>query len=305
MAVVTLAQLLESGVHFGHQTRRWNPRMSQYIFTDRNGVHIIDLVQTAQLLEDAYDYLRTAAEAGKKVLFVGTKRQAAALIAQEASRCGAYYVNQRWLGGMLTNWTTIKTRVERLKELENLEESGNLDLRPKKEGAMLRRELFKLRKYLGGIKGMRKVPDIVVLVDQRREYTAVQECHKLDIPIVSLLDTNCDPDAVDVPIPANDDAIRSIKLILGKLADAIYEGRHGQLDTLSEDDYDDYGVEDFEDEEEEEAQVDVSDEGSEDADVSDESSEDADVSDESSEDADVSDESSDDTDSDDSTSEEE
>ncbi|MGC9505471.1 30S ribosomal protein S2 [Baaleninema sp.] len=260
MAVVTLAQLLESGVHFGHQTRRWNPRMSQYIFTDRNGVHIIDLVQTAQLLEDAYDYLRTAAEAGKKVLFVGTKRQAAGLIAQEASRCGAYYVNQRWLGGMLTNWTTIKTRVERLKELENLEESGNLDLRPKKEAAMLRRELFKLRKYLGGIKGMRKVPDIVVMVDQRREYTAVQECHKLDIPIVSLLDTNCDPNAVDVPIPANDDAIRSIKLILGKLADAIYEGRHGQLDTLSEDDYDDYSVEDFEDEEEEdvqEAQADV------------------------------------------------
>ncbi len=248
MAVITLAQLLECGVHFGHQTRRWNPRMSQYIFTDRNGVHIIDLVQTAQLLEDAYDYLRSAAEAGKKFLFVGTKRQAAAIIAQEADRCGAYYVNQRWLGGMLTNWTTIKTRVERLKELENLEESGNLDLRPKKEGAMLRRELFKLRKYLGGIKGMRKVPDIVILVDQRREYTAVQECHKLDLPIVSLLDTNCDPDAVDVPIPANDDAIRSIKLILGKLADAIYEGRHGELDSLSEDDYDDYSVDDFEDE---------------------------------------------------------
>lgn len=251
MAVVTLAQLLESGVHFGHQTRRWNPRMSQYIFTDRNGVHIIDLVQTAQLLEEAYDYLRSAAEAGKKFLFVGTKRQAAGIIAQEASRCGAYYVNQRWLGGMLTNWTTIKTRVERLKELENLEESGNLDLRPKKEGAMLRRELFKLRKYLGGIKGMRKVPDIVILVDQRREYTAVQECHKLDLPIVSLLDTNCDPNAVDVPIPANDDAIRSIKLILGKLADAIYEGRHGEPDALSEEDYDDYSVEAFEDDDEE------------------------------------------------------
>lgn len=262
MAVITLAQLLECGVHFGHQTRRWNPRMSQYIFTDRNGVHIIDLVQTAQLLEDAYDYLRSAAEAGKKFLFVGTKRQAAAIIAQEADRCGAYYVNQRWLGGMLTNWTTIKTRVERLKELENLEESGNLDLRPKKEGAMLRRELFKLRKYLGGIKGMRKVPDIVILVDQRREYTAVQECHKLDLPIVSLLDTNCDPDAVDVPIPANDDAIRSIKLILGKLADAIYEGRHGELDSLSEDDYDDYSVDDFEDDEVEsdETSDDVSDE---------------------------------------------
>lgn len=238
--------------------------MSQYIFTDRNGVHIIDLVQTAQLLEDAYDYLRSAAEAGKKFLFVGTKRQAAAIIAQEADRCGAYYVNQRWLGGMLTNWTTIKTRVERLKELENLEESGNLDLRPKKEGAMLRRELFKLRKYLGGIKGMRKVPDIVILVDQRREYTAVQECHKLDLPIVSLLDTNCDPDAVDVPIPANDDAIRSIKLILGKLADAIYEGRHGELDSLSEDDYDDYSVDDFEDDEVEsdETSDDVSDETS-------------------------------------------
>jgi small subunit ribosomal protein S2 len=264
MAVITLAQLLECGVHFGHQTRRWNPRMSQYIFTDRNGVHIIDLVQTAQLLEDAYDYLRSAAEAGKKFLFVGTKRQAAAIIAQEADRCGAYYVNQRWLGGMLTNWTTIKTRVERLKELENLEESGNLDLRPKKEGAMLRRELFKLRKYLGGIKGMRKVPDIVILVDQRREYTAVQECHKLDLPIVSLLDTNCDPDAVDVPIPANDDAIRSIKLILGKLADAIYEGRHGELDSLSEDDYDDYSVDDFEDDEVEsdETSDDVSDETS-------------------------------------------
>ncbi|OAB57888.1 30S ribosomal protein S2 [Phormidium willei BDU 130791] len=266
MAVITLAQLLECGVHFGHQTRRWNPRMSQYIFTDRNGVHIIDLVQTAQLLEDAYDYLRSAAEAGKKFLFVGTKRQAAAIIAQEADRCGAYYVNQRWLGGMLTNWTTIKTRVERLKELENLEESGNLDLRPKKEGAMLRRELFKLRKYLGGIKGMRKVPDIVILVDQRREYTAVQECHKLDLPIVSLLDTNCDPDAVDVPIPANDDAIRSIKLILGKLADAIYEGRHGELDSLSEDDYDDYSVDDFEDDEVEsdETSDEVSDETSDD-----------------------------------------
>jgi len=222
--------------------------MAQYIFTERNGVHIIDLVQTAQSIEDAYDYLRSAAEAGKKFLFVGTKRQAAGIIAQEAARCGAYYVNQRWLGGMLTNWTTIKTRVERLKELEHLEESGNLDLRPKKEAAMLRRELFKLQKYLGGIKGMRKVPDIAILVDQRREYTAVQECHKLDIPIVSLLDTNCDPMAVDVPIPANDDAIRSIKLILGKLADAIYEGRHGQLDALSEEDYDDYAADDFDDE---------------------------------------------------------
>ncbi|MGB7056864.1 MAG: 30S ribosomal protein S2 [Geitlerinemataceae cyanobacterium] len=249
MSVVSLAQLLESGVHFGHQTRRWNPKMSQYIFTERNGVHIIDLVQTAQLMEDAYDYMRSTAEAGKKVLFVGTKRQAAGIIAQEAARCGAYYVNQRWLGGMLTNWTTIKSRVDRLKELESMESSGALDLRPKKEASMLRRELGKLQKYLGGIKAMRKLPDIVAIVDQRREYNAVQECQKLGIPIVAMLDTNCDPDVVDVPIPANDDAIRSIKLILGKLADAIYEGRHGQLDSLSEEDYDDYSAEDYEDEE--------------------------------------------------------
>ncbi|TAF52487.1 MAG: 30S ribosomal protein S2 [Oscillatoriales cyanobacterium] len=245
MAVVTLAELLESGVHFGHQTRRWNPRMDQYIFTERNGVHIIDLVQTAQLMQEAYDYIRTNAEAGRKFLFVGTKRQAAAIIAQEASRCGGYYVNQRWLGGMLTNWTTIKTRVDRLKELEALESSGNLDLRPKKEGSMLRRELGKLRKYLGGIKGMRKIPDVVIMVDQRREYTAVQECQKLGIPIVSLLDTNCDPAVVDVPIPANDDAIRAIKLLIGKLADAIYEGQHGK--PISDEDYGDYGDENFED----------------------------------------------------------
>ncbi len=239
MPVVSLAQLLESGVHFGHQTRRWNPKMSRYIYTARNGVHIIDLVQTAQLMEDAYGYMRSAAEQGKKVLFIGTKRQAAGIVAQEASRCGAYYINQRWLGGMLTNWATIKTRVERLKELERLEESGNIDLRPKKEASVLRRELARLQKYLGGIKTMRKVPDIVVIVDQRREYNAVQECSKLRIPIVSLLDTNCDPDVVDIPIPANDDAIRSIKLIIGKLADAIYEGRHGQLD-LDQEDEDDY-----------------------------------------------------------------
>lgn len=244
MPVVSLAQLLESGVHFGHQTRRWNPKMDPYIFTERNGVHIIDLVQTAQLIEEAYDYMRTAAEKGQKVLFVGTKRQAAGIVAQEAMRCGAYYVNQRWLGGMLTNWTTIKTRVDRLKELDRMEETGALDLRPKKEGAMLRREMSKLRKYLGGIKSMRKVPDIVVIVDQRREYNAVQECQKLDIPIVSLLDTNCDPDVVDIPIPANDDAIRSIKLILGKLADAIYEGHHGELDNGAEDEYDYEGAED-------------------------------------------------------------
>lgn len=260
MAVVSLAQLLESGVHFGHQTRRWNPKMSRYIFTERNGVHIIDLVQTAQLIENAYDYMRTSSEQGKKVLFVGTKRQAAGIIAQEALRCGAYFVNQRWLGGMLTNWTTIKSRVDRLKELERLEETGALDLRPKKEASMLRRELGKLQKYLGGIKSMRKIPDIVVIVDQKREYNAVQECQKLDIPIVSLLDTNCDPDVVDIPIPANDDAIRSIKLILGKLADAIYEGRHGELDTVAEEDYEDYGDDEFDDDESYESDSDTEEE---------------------------------------------
>lgn len=247
MPVVSLAELLESGVHFGHQTRRWNPRMSQYIYTARNGVHIIDLVQTAQLMESAYEYMRSSSERGKRVLFVGTKRQAAGIIAQEASRCGAFYVNQRWLGGMLTNWETIKTRVERLKELEYLEESGGLEKRPKKEGSMLRREMGKLQKYLGGIKMMRKVPDIVVIIDQKREHNAIAECQKLGIPVVSILDTNCDPLVADVPIPANDDAIRSIKLIVGKLADAIYEGRHGQLEN--QDDYDelDEGLEAQED----------------------------------------------------------
>jgi small subunit ribosomal protein S2 len=238
MPVVSLAQMLESGVHFGHQTRRWNPKMAPYIFTERNGVHIIDLVQTAQLMEEAYEYMRVASEKGKKFLFVGTKRQAAGIVAQEAQRCGAYYVNQRWLGGMLTNWTTIKSRVERLKDLERREEIGALDLLPKKEASVLRREMAKLQKYLGGIKSMRKIPDGVVLVDQRREYNAVLECQKLGIPIVSLLDTNCDPDLVDIAIPANDDAIRSIKLIVGKLADAIYEGRHGQQESEVEEDYD-------------------------------------------------------------------
>jgi len=255
MPVISLAEMLESGVHFGHQTRRWNPRMEPFIYTARNGVHIIDLVQTAELMEEAYSYMRTASEQGKKFLFVGTKRQAAGIIAQEAARCGSYYVNQRWLGGMLTNWETIKTRVERLKDLERRDESGALDLLPKKEASVLRRELGKLQKYLGGIKLMRKVPDVVVIVDQKREYNAVLECEKLSIPIVSMLDTNCDPDVVDIPIPANDDAIRSIKLIVGKLADAIYEGHHGQLEV--EEDYEDYeGAADYDIEDEESEEID-------------------------------------------------
>ncbi|MBE9080080.1 30S ribosomal protein S2 [Romeria aff. gracilis LEGE 07310] len=252
MSVVSLADLLQSGVHFGHQTRRWNPKMDPYIFSARNGVHIIDLVQTAQLLDDAYGFVRNASEQGQSFLFVGTKRQAAGIIAEEATRCGSYYVNQRWLGGMLTNWATIKTRVDRLKELERMEETGAMARRPKKEASMLRRELEKLQKYLGGIKQMRRIPDAVVIVDVRREYNAVQECQKLGIPIVSLLDTNCDPDVVDVPVPANDDAIRSIKLIVGKLADAIYEGSHGRAAESSDNDgdiYDGYDdVDQYEDE---------------------------------------------------------
>jgi len=228
MPIISLAELLESGVHFGHQTRRWNPKMEPYIFTERNGVHIIDLVQTAQYLEEAYSYMRRMTEQGKKTLFVGTKRQAAGIIAQEASRCGSYYVNQRWLGGMLTNWATIRTRVERLKDLERREESGILSRLPKKEASRLRAELERLQKYLNGIKSMRKPPDIVVIVDQKREYNAVQECQRLQIPIVAMLDTNCDPDTVDVPIPGNDDAIRAVKLIVSKLADAILEGKQGQ-----------------------------------------------------------------------------
>jgi small subunit ribosomal protein S2 len=227
MAVVTLAELLEAGVHFGHQSRRWNPKMFPYIYAERNGIHIIDLVQTAQLLTQACEFVRKASESGKKFLFVGTKRQASAVISQEADRCGAYYVNQRWLGGILTNWFTIRTRVERLKDLEQKEDSGYLDQLPKKETATLRRELEKLRKNLNGIKNMKRLPDLVIIVDQKRENTAVQECITLGIPIISLLDSNCDPDLTDVPIPGNDDAIRSIKLIIGKLADSICEGNQG------------------------------------------------------------------------------
>ena len=231
MAVVTLAELLEAGVHFGHQARRWNPKMFPYIYAERNGIHIIDLVQTSQLLTIACEFIRKSSQEGKKFLFVGTKRQAAGVICQEAERCGAYYVNQRWLGGILTNWFTIKTRVERLKDLEQKEESGYLDQLPKKEAASIRKELEKLRKNLNGIKNMTQLPDLVVIIDQKRESTAIQECIKLNIPVISLLDTNCDPDLTDIPIPANDDAIRSIKLILGKLADSICEGNRTIIKT--------------------------------------------------------------------------
>nr|YP_009313089.1 Ribosomal protein S2 [Dermonema virens]SCW21343.1 Ribosomal protein S2 [Dermonema virens] len=224
MAVVSLEELLESGVHFGHQSRRWNPKMFPYIYTERNGIHIIDLVQTAQLLTEACDFVRKCSSEGKKFLFLGTKRQAAEIIAQEAKRSDSYYVNQRWLGGMLTNWITIRSRVERLKHLEMQETNGLIDRLPKKEGAVTRRELEKLRKHLDGIKHMKSLPDIVVVVDQKREVTAIQECIKLNIPTICILDTNCNPEIVDIPIPANDDAIRSIKLVVGKLADAVIQG---------------------------------------------------------------------------------
>ncbi|MCJ2543515.1 30S ribosomal protein S2 [Thermostichus vulcanus] len=245
MSVVSLPQLLEAGVHFGHKASRWNPKMRPYIFTERNGIHIIDLVQTARYLNEAYEYVRDAADKGWRFLFIGTKRQAAGIIAQEARRCGSYFVNQRWLGGMLTNWATIRTRIDRLKEIEEMQSSGMMDRLPKQESARLKRELVKLEKYLGGIKTMRKLPDAVIIVDQRREANAIQECIKLNIPIISLLDTNCDPDLSDVFIPSNDDAIRAIKLIVGKLADAIYEGRHGQLDISEEDEFDYEGAMDL------------------------------------------------------------
>nr|YP_009502157.1 ribosomal protein S2 [Porolithon onkodes]ASB29758.1 ribosomal protein S2 [Porolithon onkodes] len=225
MANVSLSELLEAGVHFGHQARRWNPKMFPYIYTERQGIHIIDLVQTAQLLNEANNLIKDFAADNKTFLFVGTKRQAASIVADQALRSNSFYVNQRWLGGMLTNWNTIKSRVERLKSLEEQDNSGIIDQLPKKEAAYLRKELEKLKKHLNGIKYMKKIPDVVIIVDQKRETTAIQECIKLGITTLCILDTNCNPDLIDIPIPANDDAIRSIKLIVSKIADAILEGQ--------------------------------------------------------------------------------
>ena len=225
MADVTLAQLLESGVHFGHKAYRWNPKMFPYIYTERNKIHILDLVQSAQLLKEANSYVRSAAGKNKIFLFVGTKRQASSLIAQEAQRCNSYYVNHRWLGGMLTNWLTLKSRISRLKNLEQEEADDVFTKLPKKEASVRKKELEKLRKHLNGIKNMERLPDVVIIVDQKREITAIRECRKLNIPIISILDTNCDPDLVDIPIPGNDDAVRSIKLILTSLTDNINLGK--------------------------------------------------------------------------------
>ena len=225
MSDISLSQLLEAGVHFGHKAHRWNPKMFPYIYSEVNNIHILDLVQSATLLKDAKNYLETEASQEKIVLFVGTKRQATILIAQEAKRCNSYYVNHRWLGGMLTNWSTIKERINRLKDLEKQEADGTFDLLPKKEVVLRRKELKKLSKHLDGIKTMPNLPDVAIVIDQKREMTAIAECRKLGIPVVSILDTNCDPDLIDIPIPGNDDAVRSIKLILNSLTDSIIAGQ--------------------------------------------------------------------------------
>ena len=225
MADINLAQLLEAGVHFGHKAYRWNPKMFPYIYTERNNIHILDLVQTAQSLKRANSYVAKAASEEKTFLFIGTKRQASAVIAQQANKSNSYYVNHRWLGGMLTNWVTLKSRIERLKALEEQEVDGIFALLPKKEASLRLKELEKLRKHLNGVKNMTKLPDVAIIIDQKREMTAIQECRKLNIPIISILDTNCDPDLVDIPIPGNDDAVRSIKLILNSLTDTINQNR--------------------------------------------------------------------------------
>ncbi|MBE3590221.1 MAG: 30S ribosomal protein S2 [Firmicutes bacterium] len=227
MPVVQMKQLLEAGVHFGHQTRRWNPKMKPYIFTERNGIYIIDLQKTVRLIEDAYSFVRDVVFQGDDVLFVGTKKQAQETIADEARRCGMPYVNQRWLGGMLTNFQTIRSRLQRLEELDEMEESGYFERLSKKEAARLRHEKEKLEKFLGGIRGMKRLPGAVYVVDPRKENIAVTEARKLGIPVVAIVDTNCDPDEVDYIIPGNDDAIRAVRLITSKMADAVLEGKQG------------------------------------------------------------------------------
>lgn len=228
MAVITMKQLLEAGVHFGHQTRRWNPKMSKYIFTSRNGIYIIDLQKTVRKVEEAYDFVRTTSMNGGTVLFVGTKKQAHDTVAEEAQRCGMFYVNERWLGGMLTNFATIRRRVERMKSLEQMEQDGSLSALPKKEAQKLMAEKEKLQKHLNGIREMKRLPDAVFVIDPRKERIAVSEARRLDIPIVAIVDTNCDPDEVDYVIPGNDDAIRAVKLLTSKMADAVIEGREGR-----------------------------------------------------------------------------
>ncbi len=234
MAVVSMKQLLEAGVHFGHQTRRWNPKMARFIFTERNGIYIIDLQKTVKKVEEAYAFLREVAASGQPVLFVGTKKQAQNSIKEEALRCNMFYVNERWLGGMLTNFRTIQTRVARLKELEAMFAEGTTSQYTKKEVILMRRELEKLERNLGGIKDMKKLPGAIFIIDSKKEEIAVSEARKLHIPVIATVDTNCDPDLIDYPIPANDDAIRAVKLLTGKMADAVLEGRQGQQEEAAE-----------------------------------------------------------------------
>ena len=233
-SIISMKQLLEAGVHFGHQTRRWNPKMAKYIFTERNGIYIIDLQKTVKKVDEAYNFIRETAQNGGSILFVGTKKQAQEAMREEAIRCNQYYVNERWLGGMMTNFKTIQKRVTRLRQLEKMEEDGTFDVLPKKEVLGLRHEMEKLNRNLGGIKEMKKLPAALFVVDPRKEHIAVLEARKLNIPIVATVDTNCDPDEVDYVIPANDDAIRAVRLLASKMADAVLEGRQGQQTAEAE-----------------------------------------------------------------------
>ena len=234
MSVISMKQLLEAGVHFGHQTRRWNPEMAKYIFTERNGIHVIDLQQTVKLADQAYEFVRDAAANDAVILFVGTKKQAAEAIAEEATRAGQFYINHRWLGGTLTNWDTIQKRIRRLKEIKQMEADGTFEVLPKKEVALLNKQRARLEKFLGGIEHMPRIPDVMYVVDPHKEQIAVKEAKKLGIPVVAMVDTNTDPDDIDVIIPANDDAIRAVKLITSKLADAIIEGKQGEDKAVEE-----------------------------------------------------------------------
>ena len=232
--VVSMKALLEAGVHFGHQTRRWNPKMAPYIYTERNGIYIVDLQKTVRKLEEAYSFVRELSASGKSLLFVGTKKQAQDAIRDEALRCGQYYVNARWLGGMMTNFKTMRTRVDRLNQLKTMQEDGTFDMLPKKEVMKHLGEIEKLEKYLGGVKEMKKLPGALFIVDTRKERNAIAEAHKLGIPVVAIADTNCDPDEIDYVIPGNDDAIRAVKLIAGKMADAVLEGKQGEQAEVAE-----------------------------------------------------------------------
>lgn len=234
MSVISMKQLLEAGVHFGHQTRRWNPKMKKYIFTERNGIYIIDLQKTVKKVEEAYNWVKELAANGGTFLFVGTKKQAQDSVKEEAARSGMYYVNQRWLGGTLTNFETIQKRIGRLKDIERMSEDGTFEVLPKKEVVQLKKQQERLEKFLGGIKDMKKLPDALFIIDPRKERIAVAEAHKLNIPIVGIVDTNCDPDEIDVVIPANDDAIRAVKLLTGKMADAILEAKQGEETVAAE-----------------------------------------------------------------------